>query len=461
MDVPVAIIAESADCLRCAPHRTAPMNVVQLIAKKRHGGELTDGQIAELIRGFMTGEVADYQMSAFAMAVCLRGMSAAETTSLTLHMLHSGSTLVWENCGQRPVDGLPIRPTVGKHSTGGVGDKVSLVLVPLLACCGVRVPKLSGRGLGPTGGTIDKLQSIPGYRTDLSIEEIQRQTNSVGCVITGATEDLVPADRRLYALRDVTATVDCVPLIAASIMSKKLAEGLDALVLDVKFGCGAFMKSLEDARVLARTMVDVGTSLGVATTALLSDMNQPLGRMVGNAVEVNEALAVLAGEGPADVRQLVLALAAEVLLSAGVVAEQQAGLELAAAQLDSSAAAQKFAEMVAAQGGDLDRNRPIAPRSEVAAPRDGVVTAIDAEQLGYVVIELGGGRRKKSDPIDHSVGLEMLVRIGDRVESGQPLLNVFAAPALVEQVRLQILAAMTITEEPSDPLPLIVERIGS
>jgi pyrimidine-nucleoside phosphorylase len=449
MDVPVAIIAESPDRLRCAPHRSSRMNVAQLIAKKRDGGELSDGEIADLIGGYMDGEVADYQMSAFTMAVCLRGMSAAETTSLTLHMLHSGTTLAWE-------DGPP---TVDKHSSGGVGDKTSLVLAPLLACCGVRVPKISGRGLGPTGGTLDKLESIPGYRTDLSIKEIRLQTDSLGCVITGATDDLVPADRRLYALRDVTATVDCLPLIAASIMSKKLAEGLDALVLDVKFGSGAFMKSRAEGEALARAMVDIGNHLGVATTALLSDMNQPLGRMIGNAVEVDEALAVLAGEGPADVRELVLQLAGEVLLSAGVVGDHSDGRELAAAQLASSAAAEKFADMVGAQGGDLDRKRTIAPRNEVAAARDGVVTAIDAEQLGYAAIELGGGRRRKSDAIDHSVGLEMLVRIGDPVESGRPLLNVFAPPERARQMRSQVLAAVTISEESCEPPPLIVERI--
>jgi pyrimidine-nucleoside phosphorylase len=340
-----------------------------------------------------------------------------------------------------------------------VGDKVSLVLAPLLACCGCRVPKLSGRGLGPTGGTLDKLESIPCFRTDLSIEEIQRQTDSIGCVITGATDDLVPADRRLYALRDVTATVDSLPLIAASIMSKKLAEGLDALVLDVKFGSGAFMKSSEEGRALACAMVEVGNQLGVTTTALLSDMNQPLGRMVGNTVEVDEALAVLAGAGPADVRQLVLELAAEVLVSAGVIGDRTSGRALAVAQLDSSAALEKFSDMVAAQGGDLNRPRSIAPRNEVAALRDGVVTAIDAGQLGYAIIELGGGRRRKSDAIDHSVGLEMQVRIGDEVESGQPLLNIFAPPELARQLHPQVLAAVTIADDRCGPPPLIVERI--
>jgi pyrimidine-nucleoside phosphorylase len=384
------------------------------------------------------------------MAVFFRGMDDAETVALTEEMLRSGATLRWSP--ETP-------PKVDKHSTGGIGDKVSLPLAPLLACCDVQVPMISGRGLGPTGGTLDKLESIPGFRTDLNIQEIKQQTESVGCVITGATADLVPADRKLYALRDVTATVSCLPLITASIMSKKLAEGLDALVLDVKFGSGAFMKSLEDARALAQSMVDVGTRLGVKTTALLTDMNQPLGRMVGNAVEVEESLDVLRGEGPDDVRELTLALGADVLVSSGLFDDRESARAKLADVLTSGAAYEKFAAMVSAQGGDLDASRPVAPASTVAARQSGVVQFVEAEALGYAVIELGGGRKVQTDRIDHSVGLEMLARIGDHVDAGQPLMRVFAKPPAFDTVRPMIESAVTIGDESVALPPLIVDRI--
>ena len=281
---------------------------MQLIAKKRDGGELAGAEIGQLIRGYVDGEIPDYQMSALAMAIYLQGMSTAETAALTDHMLASGDQFQW------PTGGIP---KVDKHSTGGIGDKVSLPLAPMLACCGLAVPMISGRGLGATGGTLDKLEAIPGFRTDLSMDQMRRVCASVGCVISGATEGLVPADRKLYALRDVTATVPSIPLITASIMSKKLAEGLDALVLDVKFGSGAFMKTAERARQLAQSMVATGRRVGVATTAILTDMNQPLGRMVGNAVEVNESVAALEGRGPDDLMEVTLALGAELLISTG------------------------------------------------------------------------------------------------------------------------------------------------
>ena len=444
------------------------MNATQLIATKRDGGELTDAEIGWLVSGYVRGDVADYQMSAFAMAVYLQGMSTAETASLTEHMLHSGVTLDWSvgrianpsGASDQPNrDGLPIRPTVDKHSTGGIGDKVSLVLAPLLAGCGVQVPMISGRGLGPTGGTLDKLESIPGFRTDLSIEEIKRQTGTVGCVITGATADLVPADRKLYALRDVTATVSCLPLITASIMSKKLAEGLDALVLDVKFGSGAFMKTLEEARALAQSMVDVGTQLGVKSTALLSDMNQPLGRMVGNAIEVDESLDVLRGEGPEDVRSLTLQLGAEVLVSAGSCEDHETALAKLSDALDRGDAYERFDEMVSAQKGDLDAHRTVAPAHDLVAARDGFIESVDAEVLGYAVIELGGGRKVQGDAIDHATGLEMLLRIGDEVEAGQPLVRVFAKAPAFDTVKTMLEAAITIGDEPVTPPPLIVDRI--
>jgi pyrimidine-nucleoside phosphorylase len=414
------------------------MNVVNFISKKRDGGALSSEEIGALIRGYVRGDVADYQMSAWAMAVYLRGMSVAETAALTEHMLNSGVTFQWP-AGEAP--------KVDKHSTGGVGDKISLPLAPLLACCDVQVPMISGRGLGATGGTLDKLESIPGFRTDLSTEEMQSICRRVGCVISGATEDLVPADRKLYALRDVTGTVPSIPLITASIMSKKLAEGLDALVLDVKYGSGAFMKSLDQARELAHSMVDTGKRMGVPTAALLTDMNQPLGRMAGNAVEVNESVDVLTGEGPKDVFDLTLVLGAELLVLAKrdpTLADAMKRLQHA---IDSGAGLEKFREMVAAQGGDLDAPRPVAPHSDVVSPRAGYVAAIDTEALGRVIIELGGGRKKLGDKLDFSVGLEMLTRLGDRVDAGQPLVRMFAGPESAASVKQSILTAIQIGEE--------------
>ncbi len=339
------------------------MNVVQIISKKRDGGELSSEEIGALIHGYVRGDVHDYQMSAWAMAVYLRGMTVAETAALTEHMLNSGVTFQWP-AGEAP--------KVDKHSTGGVGDKISLPLAPLLACCDVQVPMISGRGLGATGGTLDKLESIPGFRTDLSTEEMQSICRRVGCVISGATDDLVPADRKLYALRDVTGTVPSIPLITASIMSKKLAEGLDALVLDVKYGSGAFMKTLDQARELAHSMVDTGKRMGVPTAALLTDMNQPLGRTAGNAVEVNESIDVLKGEGPNDVFDLTLVLGAELLVLAKrdtTLADAMKRLQRA---IDTGAGLEKFREMVAAQGGDLDATRPVALAQRSRQPTRGL-----------------------------------------------------------------------------------------
>ncbi len=426
------------------------MNATQLIARKRDGEVLSDREIGWLIDAYVSGDLPDYQMAALAMAVYLRGMTDEETAALTLSMLNSGVTLSWEG---RTV------PLVDKHSTGGIGDKVSLILAPLLACCDVRVPMISGRGLSPTGGTLDKLEAIPGFRTDLRIGEFQQLCDSVGCVIAGATADLVPADRKLYALRDVTATVSCIPLITASIMSKKLAEGLDALVLDVKHGSGAFMKTSNEAGQLARSMVATGKRLGVATTARLTDMNQPLGRMVGNAVEVDESIDVLQGEGPADVRELTLALGAEVLRSAGRFDTCEEAEQHLAQQLSSGRALEKFREMVAAQGGDLPAARLVAPASEIVARTAGVIQTVDAESLGYAVIEMGGGRKVQSDRVDPAVGIEMRVRIGDEVARGQPLARVFAKPQAMDAARGIIESAIRVGEERVDPPVLMGERI--
>ena len=427
------------------------MNPTQLIAKKRDAGELTAEEMSFLIDGHVAGRIPDYQMAALLIAMFLRGLTDAETAALTDSMLKSGVTLTW------PDECLP---RVDKHSSGGIGDKVSLPLAPLLACCGVCVPMLSGRGLGPTGGTLDKLESIVGFRTNLSLDEIHRLTQEVGCVITGTTPELVPADRQLYALRDVTATVPSVPLITASIMSKKLAEGLNALVLDVKFGRGAFMKTREIARELASGMVAVGTRMGVATTALLTDMNQPLGRMAGNAVEVAESLDCLRGGGPSDLRELVIELGQEVLVSAKVTATRIEARARLLRELDSGRAMERFERMVAAQGGRLDVPRPIAPAHDLCLDRSGIVESIDTELLGWIIIDLGGGRRQLTDTIDHSVGLEMLVRIGDEVATGQPLVRVFAPQSKFDEAASRLRSAITIGDDPTDSPLLIAERLG-
>jgi pyrimidine-nucleoside phosphorylase len=428
------------------------MNVVNLISKKRDGGELTPYEIGTLIEGYVRGGVPDYQMASWAMAVFLRGMTVEETAALTEHMLYSGINFEWP-AGEAP--------NVDKHSTGGIGDKVSLILAPLLACCDLQVPMISGRGLGASGGTLDKLEAIPGFRTDLSTEEMQTVTRRVGCVISGATADLVPADRKLYALRDVTGTVPSIPLITASIMSKKLAEGLDALVLDVKHGSGAFMKTLPEARALAQSMVSTGRRMGVPTTAVITDMNQPLGRMAGNAVEVDESVAALKGEWPADLMDVTLELGAELLKLTDPQTTLELGRQRLQSAIDSGAGLEKFREMVAAQGGDLDAPRPVAPANEVAAPRGGYVSAFHTEQVGRVIIELGGGRKKLDDVLDLSTGLEMLARLGDRVEAGQPLARVFAKPEAAEAIREELLAAITIGDNQIEVPPLIVERITS
>ena len=417
-----------------------------VIAKKRDGRSLADEEIRGFVAGFTSGVIPDYQMSALAMAVCCRGMTDDETFALTTALLESGTTL------PRNSSGLP---RVDKHSTGGIGDKVSLILAPLLACCGLHVPMISGRGLGATGGTLDKLESIPGFRTQLSEQEIESIVADVGCVIAGATESLVPADRKLYALRDVTGTVPSIPLITASIMSKKLAEGLDALVLDVKHGSGAFMKDKEDARALAKLMIAIGNRCGVHTTALLTDMQQPLGRMIGNAVEVNESIDALEGNGPADLMELTLRLGVELLVATSTVESPDDGRRQLESHVDSGRARERFGQMVAAQGGDIDAPRPVVPRCAVVSREEGFVVDIDAEALGLALIQLGGGRRRQRDAIDHSVGLEMLVRIGDRVERNQELLRVFApaenAPALEQSIH----EAIRIGPELSPVRPLI------
>ncbi len=425
-----------------------PFNPANVIAKKRDGVALTRDEIAEFVSGFTNGSIPDYQMSALAMAIYLRGMSEEETAALTEQMLASGVQLKW----------LAGSSVVDKHSTGGVGDKVSLLLAPLLACCGLRVPMISGRGLGPTGGTLDKLESIPGFRTDLNLDEIREITNRVGCVIAGASAEIAPADRKLYALRDVTATVASIPLITASIMSKKLAEGLDALVLDVKVGSGAFMKTLDQARELARSLVETGRRMGVSTTALITDMSQPLGRMAGNAVEVDETVAALLGQGPADLIALTNSLGAELLVAAGLARTREEGIGQIQQHIDAGSGLEKLREMVTAQGGDLDAARPVAPATIIEATQSGFVAAIDVEALGYAIIRLGGGRRVMTDAIDHSVGIETLVSIGDRIERGQPLVRVFARHEDGALARETLTSCFQIQDEPAAKPLLVLDR---
>jgi thymidine phosphorylase len=419
---------------------------VDVIRAKRDGGTLSDEQIDWVLGAYTRGEVADEQMSALAMAILLRGMTAGEIARWTHAMIASGERL--------DLSGVP-RPTVDKHSTGGVGDKITLPLTPLVAACGAAVPQLSGRGLGHTGGTLDKLESIPGWRAALSNEEFLAQLADVGAVICAAGAGLAPADRKLYALRDVTGTVEAIPLIASSIMSKKIAEGTGALVLDVKVGSGAFMKSLSEARELAETMVRLGKAHGVTTVALLTDMATPLGLAVGNAVEVAESLEVLAGGGPPDVVALTLTLAREMLAAAGLPDADPAEA------LKDGRAMDSWRAMIRAQGGDPDAPLPTAPETEVIrAERDGYLTAVDAYKIGVAAWRLGAGRARKEDPVSAGAGVVLHRRPGDRVRAGDPLYELrtedagrFAAA--IETARDAVTIADTAPELP----PLILDRV--
>jgi pyrimidine-nucleoside phosphorylase len=390
------------------------MHIPTLIERKREGGSLSGDEIRTVIDGFTKGEVPEYQMSALAMAIYFRGMSDAETAALTDAMWHSGDSLQWAETD-------PLR--VDKHSTGGIGDKTSLILAPLLACDGLWVPMISGRGLGITGGTLDKLDSIPGFKTSLSETEIRHVMERVGCVMVGQTANICPADKKLYALRDVTGTVPSIPLIIASIMSKKLAEGLNRLVLDVKYGTGAFMKTREQAEQLAAGLASTGNSLGVSTTFLLTPMNEPLGESAGNALEVAECVRCLQGKGPADLEALTLDLAAQV---------SNSSREQLRAWLHDGTAWARFQQMVAAQGGDVSALEKLtelhaAPViSELRASSSGIIQQVDAGAVGLACVQLGGGRAKASDSIDYTVGVDQLVKTGLRVRTGDVLLRIHA-----------------------------------
>ena len=420
---------------------------VDIITAKRDGHALSDAQIDWVLDAYTRGAVADEQMSALAMAILLRGMTPAEIARWTAAMIASGERLDLSAI---------TRPTTDKHSTGGVGDKITLPLTPLVAACGAAVPQLSGRGLGHTGGTLDKLESIPGWRARIGNDEFKRQLQDVGAVICAAGDGLAPADRKLYALRDVTGTVESIPLIARSIMSKKIAEGTGALVLDVKVGSGAFMKDLDRARELARTMVDLGTAHRVKTVALLTDMSTPLGRAVGNAIEVTESLEVLAGGGPGDVVRLTLALAREMLDAAGLPDADPAKA------IESGAAMDSWRSMIRAQGGDPAAPLPQARETEVVrAPTDGVVNTIDAYGIGVAAWRLGAGRARKEDPVSFGAGVLLKVRPGDRVRAGDPLLELRTdESSRIATARESAENAIVITQSAPTATPLLIDRIA-
>jgi thymidine phosphorylase len=420
-------------------------DAVELIRAKRDGRPLTDDEIRWLIAAYTAGDIADEQMSALLMAVFFRGMEPAELRAWTAAMVGSGERL--------DLAAVPL-PTVDKHSTGGVGDKVSLVLAPLAASCGAAVPQLSGRGLGHTGGTLDKLEAIPGWRAALPAAEMIAVLRSAGCVICAAGADLAPADRKLYALRDVTGTVESIPLIASSIMSKKIAEGTSGLVLDVKVGSGAFMTQIPAARLLAQTMVGLGTEAGVRTAALLTSMDVPLGRAVGNAVEVEEAVATLRGEGPPDLVEVTLALAREMLALAGIDADP-------AAALAGGRALDRYRRMIAAQGGDPDAPLPQARHAEkVTAPESGWLRRLDALAVGVAAWRLGAGRARKEDPVSAAAGVLCLAKPGEWVEAGQPVLELRADDeSRFGRARDALTAAIEIGPEPPAAAPLVLERI--
>jgi pyrimidine-nucleoside phosphorylase len=430
----------------------------RLIARKRDGGALTPEEWRRLIEAYVADAIPDYQMSALLMAAYFKGLSAGELDALTDAMLVSGSRLTFG-------DGVP--PRVDKHSTGGIGDKVSIALAPLVAACGAAVPMISGRGLGHTGGTLDKLEAIPGFRTRLTLDDARRQVERIGCVMLGQTADLVPADRKLYALRDATGTVESIPLIAASIMSKKLAEGLGGLVLDVKHGSGAFLPERERGLELARTMIALGRARGCRTVALLTAMDRPLGFACGNAIETEEAFLLLRGEGPPDLRALTIALGAEMLLAAGVAADRpDAGRRLEQA-LASGAAADRARRMVEAQGGnpavvDDPAALPQAARSVPwLAPSDGYVTRVEPRAIGWAVVEMGGGRRVISDEVDPAVGFTITAKPGDQVSRGQPLATIHARDEATLAIGRRALdGAIAIgAARPTDVLPLVGWRV--
>lgn len=428
-----------------------------LIERKRDGGRITPAEWRTLMSQYATDEIPDYQMAALAMAIYFNGLDRTETGALTDAMLHSGAMLDLDHLTMARVD---------KHSTGGVGDKVSLILAPLVACLGVAVPMMSGRGLGHTGGTLDKLESIPGFRTDLSLARVTEQLERIGCALIGQTREIAPADRRLYALRDATATVESIPLISASIMSKKLAEGLTGLVLDVKRGSGAFLPELDRGLALARTMIELGADHGCPVVALMTAMDRPLGRACGNALEVEESIMALRGEGPPDLMKVTYALGAEMLVLAGVASDRDEAFRRMEVAISSGRAAAKFQEIIAAQGGDprVVDDPSILPQAAECelflAPRGGVIAQVEPRAIGHGITALGGQRTKVEDGIDPSVGFVITARPGDIVRAGEPLATVFAKDrAGVDAGLAALRTSIIIAEEAEPPLPLISHRV--
>jgi pyrimidine-nucleoside phosphorylase len=436
---------------------SAPLNPVEFLRDKREGREHAPAELKAFIDAFVAGEVADYQASAWLMAAFLNGLSRKETLALTEAMLHSGDVLTLPSVERARVD---------KHSTGGVGDKISLCLAPLVAACGVAVPMISGRGLGHTGGTLDKLEAIPGFRVDLDAKRFERVVRDVGTCLIGQTAKLVPADRRLYALRDVTATVECIPLIVASILSKKLAEGIDGLVLDVKCGGGAFMKDLPSARALAKALVSVGKGAGKRVSALITDMSAPIGRSIGNALETREAIEILRDAGPADTRALTLELGAEMLVVGKRCKNRQEARPLLERALADGSAFEVFRRLVKAQGGDVrtidDPSRLPQSKTQlvVYAPKAGFITAIDALALGKLAIELGAGRTRADQKIDPAAGFELHVIRGDRVARGAPLVTIHAKTGpLAKSVQKRVTQAFSSGPRPPTARPLVLQRL--
>jgi len=434
------------------------MHAPDVIQKKRSGEELSHREISFIIQGYTNGQVADYQMSALAMAICLRGMSAQETVWLTEEMIHSGKTLDLSDLD---------RPAVDKHSTGGVGDKTSLVVAPVVAAAGVPVPMISGRGLGFSGGTLDKLESIPGFRTDLSIAEFRKALEKVGAALIGQTKEIAPADKKLYSLRDVTGTVDCIPLMAASIMSKKMAEGISGLVLDVKVGSGAFMKTTADAAELTELMIDIARGMGRECVALLTDMSQPLGRQVGNSLEVIESFEVLKGNGPADLTALCRELSAEMLVLGRGADDLADGRDTYDRLISSGAAIEKMCEIISEQGGDprvVDdySGLPAAGgRCVVTADSEGWVHAIDTAAIGHASMIIGAGRSMLGEKIDHAAGMTIEARIGDHIMAGQSLATLhFNQASSADEAETLVRQAFSIGQERVNGPQLIKERRG-
>ena len=429
----------------------------RLIERKRDGGRIDAGEWRALMNAYAANHIPDYQMAALAMAIFIRGLDREETSALTDAMLRSGATL--------DLSSLAV-PRIDKHSTGGVGDKVSLVLAPLVAACGVAVPMMSGRGLGHTGGTLDKLESIAGFRTDLTLGQAKAQIERLGCALIGQTGEIAPADRKLYALRDATATVESIPLISASIMSKKLAEGLTGLVLDVKRGSGAFLPELERGLDLARTMIELGADHGCPTVALITAMDRPLGRACGNALEVEESMLALRGEGPPDLMEVTYALGAEMLVLGGVAADIDSARRELEKAIGTGRAAEKMQAIIEAQGGNpgvVDDPAVLPQASHVElfpAPRRGFVARVEPRTIGRGIIALGGGRTKIDDVVDPSVGFVITAKPGDWVEAGEPLATVFASDRSgIESGRGTLRTAIVIADEADPPLPLVSHRV--